>query len=107
MGPYIVMDIFMPGQLPVMFFKVERYLLDFGNFRERDLMVIELDSAVRVDGSFFSQAEDIFGGRIRGGQREGTEEGSTAASCFFKADVRYLASGGVKTLMVIAKDFFF
>ena len=83
------------------------YLLTDGNFRERDLMVIELDTSVSIDSSFFSQAKDIFGGGIGRGQREGAEEGSAAASCFFKPDVRYLAGSGMETLMVIAKDFFF
>jgi len=83
------------------------YLLADGNFGKRDLMVIELDTPVSIDSSFFSQAKDIFGGGIGRGQREGAKEGSPAASCFFKPDVRYLAGGGVETLMVIAKDFFF
>ncbi len=35
------------------------YLLADGNFRERDLMVIELNTSVRVDSSFFSKAKGI------------------------------------------------
>ena len=83
------------------------YFLADGDSGKRDLMVIELDTSVSIDSSFFSQAKDIFGGAIGGGQGEGAEEGLPAASCFFKPDVRYLAGGGVETLMVIAKDFFF
>ena len=83
------------------------YFLADGDSGKRDLMVIELDTSVSIDSSFFSQAKDIFGGAIGGGQGEGAEEGLPAASCFFKPDVRYLASSGVEALMVIAEDFFF
>jgi hypothetical protein len=75
------------------------------HLRQIDLVVEQGDSAVAIDGSGFSQAEDVFGGSVRFGKREAAEETIARLFGVGEANGGDLAGGGMDLVIIVAMDF--
>jgi hypothetical protein len=66
---------------------------------------VNRDSSVRVNGSFHSEAEDIFDRLERGSDFEFSEERLLLFESFLESEVRDLLSGGVNLVVIISSEF--
>src|SRR5512139_2824351 len=69
------------------------------------LQVVNRDSSVRVNGSFHSEADDIFYRLERGSDAKLSEERLLLFESSSKSKIRDLLSGGVDLVVVISSEF--